>query len=1612
MASVRDLVLVIRGRDEATRVLAGIGRHVNTLGDHGQNAALKFSLLGTAMTAAAAGGIRAMTGAVRAAADFEEGMRHAGTVLEDINETTGGTRENFDAMSKAVLRLSTVTTHSARQMADGLYFAASAGFRANDALKIAAQGAVLADAGFADMETTTRGLVVTLKAFGIDANHVGRVADVLFQTVKLGVPEFQELVDVLGKLVPTIGNVANGLPNADALLRDMGGSFAAMTLAGLGAAESATAFNRIVVDMIKPSDDLEAMLGRLGKTGGVDLIESFGGAGRAVLALNTAIGGNAASVVKLFPNIRAMRGFFALAANSGQNLAEVLQRMDEEAPGSTIEAFNERSRSLNFQLSTLGNTARALAIEFGQGLAPIVDDLAGFTQRLADAFAGMSDRWKETLIRVSALAVAFAGLKGFGFLARGVTGGFAANRAILRLEQEAFTKRQAADQDKLAAAMTRQVSATGRATQAFQAQASAMVQTSAAAATLATAVEKVAAAEARIPATGLDTRLRLVGMSTIDDQAMDAGRKQLKDLRKQYDEGIPPWIALAGAQDNRFLSEAQAERMVVGKMFRDEMLDAQAAEHALWKEKLRVIAGARTQLQIEEALTAEMVEQRMLAAQMFKNFVPVPGFGADINADMARVSKALDDRAVINQQVRGQQAWQRTLGDTVATARLNAPTSMQMNNALRTFSSLNPDAPYTVGVTRDLNDSIKTLRGEFERTQAAIDRRALPATKRMGLALREFGGQIGAVGKMAGSKLGKIGSKAMGGGLNALFAGQLGADLFGRESVAGQISSFAGFVGAGAITGSAFGPIGAGVGAGIGALVGGIAHFTSKSKEATVQAKMFSTTVNELATRAGVTSTEIIRVARGLNISQTAFAEMTEETKRLVIAQAQNVAEIAGRFGTASEDVVTAATAMAGGVNKSIEDIDVQAALERFKQISEFAEAFTSAAASEIALLPQLVNTSLQKQRGEFNIGDLLEFQGRQAQFFTSWETLAEGLMSRVFTIFDKEGPRVLQALQEAFVPSNAAFLEDLATASDKELKKFVRLYERAGDRVAAFNLAIQRGAAGLLAGTQTRATAAQLTSFLAVTKDVAAPDIANVIKESNASPRAIATAIVRAKLDPKSVDALVKELERRKIAVNVRPEINLAQRREFNALRDEAAGAIAGALIDAGRILELPGKAVDLRFVGKQAATSLVAGMIDERIAGRGIDAFVGLLKGLGVNSDVLQDVGFVFSEALNKGVIDNLRVDSIRQKLDEAGLSPQVIEYQIIPLISATAQGLVQQRLRVLTAQRLAVILPMLPKDILADAQISIDELARVREALIEAKLDPATAALVAGYLDVLTQERDVVIRPRVAPRSDRPYNDPVSPDGDDADAPQKTARERELERRNKQLERDMAALRAAQGPGDSYGFGAAAEAAQRQQEAAREIREALREAGDNLLARVRAIADTVRSAAQQFAQIFPDERFGNAPENKKKQLTRADVLLQAKKNRGKIRQFLSVVKQLREKLPKGIFTYLVEQGELTPDNLENLRLLTKMSTDERKQFVKLTRETIQATNRAAFIAGTVALPGTIRVRANGNVYQFRIDASGAVFATEKGYEDLAKKLAKYIDKELRKIRRNRGD
>lgn len=304
------------------------------------------------------------------------------TQAYQVGNITSATSEQIAGFSHQILQLPPALGNSTDLM-KGMYQAISAGIPKDNALEFIVQNAKAAKGNLAEMATTVKGSAAIMNAYNLDVSQTTDVLDAMVRTVDLGVLNFSELSENIGKGMSVAK--AAGISYEELL-----SGLAALTRGGLSVEEAMTALRNISLAVIKPQEEATKTAAALGIELNRSAIQSKGFV-NWMTELGEKVGDSETAITSLFGNIRGLNGALQFTSESGgQMLVDIFDQMNDRA-GRTEENFDRVSTSLAERWSQMTAAIHKSAVMFGETVEPILSGVLKGVTNLITAWNELNE---------------------------------------------------------------------------------------------------------------------------------------------------------------------------------------------------------------------------------------------------------------------------------------------------------------------------------------------------------------------------------------------------------------------------------------------------------------------------------------------------------------------------------------------------------------------------------------------------------------------------------------------------------------------------------------------------------------------------------------------------------------------------------------------------------------------------------------------------------------------------------------------------------------------------------------------------------------------------------------------------------------------------------------------------------------------------------------------------------------------------------------------------------------------------------------------------------------------------------------------------------------------
>lgn len=280
---------------------------------------------------------RSLSESVGAAVNFQNAVGEISTI---------STEKNFNSLTDSVTRLSNEFNSPALQTAGALYQTLSSQVAGTFQQQEKFVASVLRFSKVAVVDAANAGRLVTgvINGYGFAVEEADRVTAKLFKTIELGQTNGRELASSLGTAVPIAKQLGIQFDELLASVDDL-------TLSGVNTAKAITQIRGIMIQLIKPSDDMKRVLRELGFESGQAAIQALGFQG-ALKAVVQQVGGTVDGIATIFRNQRGLTGALRIATDANSQYATSLEQIQNVSITEIADEFERFTSTDAFTLTS------------------------------------------------------------------------------------------------------------------------------------------------------------------------------------------------------------------------------------------------------------------------------------------------------------------------------------------------------------------------------------------------------------------------------------------------------------------------------------------------------------------------------------------------------------------------------------------------------------------------------------------------------------------------------------------------------------------------------------------------------------------------------------------------------------------------------------------------------------------------------------------------------------------------------------------------------------------------------------------------------------------------------------------------------------------------------------------------------------------------------------------------------------------------------------------------------------------------------------------------------------------------------------------------------------
>lgn len=391
-STTRTTDIVVRFDGETGKLVTAMAQAERTVSQRVSAMGKSMERVGKNMTRYMALPIIGFLGAsVKMSMDFEQ-------TLTRMQTLAGKTADEVAAMRPQIVKLATTYGKSAQEAAEAMYFVASSGIEASKGMEVLENSLLSSALGMGDTQVIADLLTSAIGAYGAEALSAKDATNFLMGAISEGKAEPDQLAEALGRVLP----VASAM---GVTFDQVAAGFAALSIGGTDAAESATQLMGVMNTLNKPGTAAEKTLRGMGLSSAM-LRKQLKEKGLISLldTLRTKFKGNTAAVAAVFGNVRALNGVLALTGAKWEKSKEIFSNVLNADMIGRNKAILEESPAFKQKQAVEG--LKNAMIDFGIAVTPALvgatDALKGFNSAMSNLSSGQ----KSFIVKMGGIVVA------------------------------------------------------------------------------------------------------------------------------------------------------------------------------------------------------------------------------------------------------------------------------------------------------------------------------------------------------------------------------------------------------------------------------------------------------------------------------------------------------------------------------------------------------------------------------------------------------------------------------------------------------------------------------------------------------------------------------------------------------------------------------------------------------------------------------------------------------------------------------------------------------------------------------------------------------------------------------------------------------------------------------------------------------------------------------------------------------------------------------------------------------------------------------------------------------------------------------------------------------
>ncbi len=383
--------------DKASKVIDAVQNKMGTMGRKAMVLGSRIRSTGQSMTIGLTAPIIGLGVAiVKTAGQF-------GDEMAKIIGLSAASAKQVGLWREEVLELAVAMGKSPQELAEGLFFLASAGLKAGTEMEVLRITAKASVAGLGEVKIIANVLANVIAAYGQENIDAADAVGVLVAAVRTGNLEADQMAEVFGRLLPLAVELGISFP-------ELAASLSSLSRINADASENASAFLGVMKSFAVETPQAERALSEVGLSFD-DLRQSLRERGliATLIDLRERLGG-IGDVQAVFPRIRGLTGLLNLTGAQAEAVNEIFQDLSSAGAKDLEFAFDAMQTPAQNMRVIMVRVQVAL-IRLEPVISVIADVLSGmvtFLEKGTNAFAAMPGPIQKAAV-VFALLLALLG---------------------------------------------------------------------------------------------------------------------------------------------------------------------------------------------------------------------------------------------------------------------------------------------------------------------------------------------------------------------------------------------------------------------------------------------------------------------------------------------------------------------------------------------------------------------------------------------------------------------------------------------------------------------------------------------------------------------------------------------------------------------------------------------------------------------------------------------------------------------------------------------------------------------------------------------------------------------------------------------------------------------------------------------------------------------------------------------------------------------------------------------------------------------------------------------------------------------------------------------------